>query len=95
MTLRERVTKETRLVKECLMDPSPGQYISTQHAICEELFDEKQHSSDATSTIFVGPNTVRLLSLSKSQVYAQRTQVRVHGCNERKSDATLEHHNTR
>lgn len=65
------------------------------NAICEEVLGEKRHSSDGTSTVLAGPSTVRLFSLPKSQVCAQRNQVRVRGCSESKSDATLEQHNTR
>jgi len=82
-TLRERV----RHVEECLMD-------SSQRAICEEVFGEK-HSSDGTSTVLSGPSTVRLFSLPENQVCAQMNQVRVRGCSESKSDATLEQHSTR
>ena len=37
-------------MEECLMDSSSRQRASTQRAICEEVFGEKQHSSDGTST---------------------------------------------
>ena len=40
--------KETRHVEECLMDSSSWR-ASTQRAICEEVFGEKQHSNDGTS----------------------------------------------
>ena len=63
--------------------------------ICEEVFGEKQHSSDGTSTVLSGPGTVRLFSLPENQVCAQRNQVRVRGCSESKIDATLEQLNTR
>ena len=46
-------------------------------------------------TVLYGPRTVRLSSLPENQVCAQRKQVRVRGCNESKSDATLEQLNTR
>jgi len=64
-------------------------------AICEEVFGEKQHSSDGTSTLLSGPSTVRLFSLPENQVCAQRNRVRVGGYSESKSDATLEQLNTR
>jgi len=82
-------------VEECLMDSSSRQRASTHRAICVEVFGEKQHSSDGTSTVLSGPSTVRLFSLPENQVCAQRDQVRVRGCSESKSDATLEQHNTR
>ena len=44
-------------MKECLMDSSSRQRASTQRAICEEVFGEKQHSSDGTSTVISGPST--------------------------------------
>ena len=66
-----------------------------KNAICEEVFGEKQHSSDGTSTVLSGPSTVRLISLPENQVCAQRKLVRVHGSSESKSDATLEQLNTR
>ena len=81
---------ETRHVEECLVDSS-----SRQRAICEEVFGEKQHSTDGTSTVLSGPSTVRLFSRSENQVCAQRNQVRVCGCSESKSNATLEQLNTR
>jgi len=65
------------------------------NALSVEVFGEKQHSSDRTSTVLSGPSTVRLFSLPENQVCAQRNQVRVRGCSESKSDATLEQHNTR
>jgi hypothetical protein len=40
-------------------------------------------------------SVLRLFSLPENQVCAQRDQVRVRGCSESKSDATLEEHNTR
>ena len=86
--------KETRHVEECHMDSSSRQRASTQHAICEEVFGEKQHSSDGISTVLSGPSTVRLFSLPENQVCAQRNQVRVRECSESKSDATLEQLNT-
>ena len=58
-------TKETRHVEECLMDSSSRQRASTQCAICEEIFGEKQHSSDGTSTVLTGPSTVRLFLFPK------------------------------
>ena len=36
---------------------SSRQCASTQRAICEEVFGEKQHSSDGTSTVLSGPST--------------------------------------
>ena len=77
-------------MEEFLVDSSSQQCASTQRAICEEVFGKKQHSSDGTSTILSGPSTVRLFSLPENQACAQRNQVRVHGCSESKSDATLE-----
>ena len=62
---------------------------------CEEVFCEKQHSSDGTSNVISGPSTVRLFSLRENKVCTQRNQVRVRGCSERKSDATLEQLNTK
>ena len=56
---------------------------------------KKQHSSDGTSTVISGPSTLRLFSLPENQVCVQRNQVRVRGCSESKSDATVEQHNTR
>ena len=47
-------------MEECLMDSS-----SRQRAICEEVFGEKQHSSDGTSTVLSGPSTVRLFLFPK------------------------------
>jgi len=55
----------------------------------------KRHSSDGKSTVHSGPSNVRLFSLPENQVSAQRNQVRVRGCSENKSDATLEQLNTR
>ena len=80
-------------MEECLMDSSSRQRASTQRAICEEVFGKK-HSSDVTSTVLSGPSNVRLFSLPENQVCAQRNQVRVRGCSESKSNATLEQHNT-
>jgi len=77
------------------MDSLPRQRASTQRAICEEVFGEKQHSSDGTSNVISGPSTVRLFSLRENKVCTQRNQVRVRGCSERKSDATLEQLNTK
>ena len=77
------------------MDSSSRQRASTQRAISEEVFGEKQHSSDGTSAVLSGPSTVRLFPLPENQVCAQRNQVWVRGCSENKSDATLEQHNTR
>jgi len=77
------------------MDSSSRQHASTQRAICEEVFGEKQHSSDGTYTVLSGPSTVRLFSLPENPVCAQRNQVRVRGCSENKSDATLEQLNTK
>jgi len=77
------------------MDSSSRQRASTQRAICEEVFGEKQHSSDGTSTVLSGPSPVRLFSRPENQVCAQRNQVRVRGCSESKSDAILEQLNTR
>ena len=57
-------TKETRHVEECLMDSS-RQCASKQRAICEEVFGEKQHSSDGPSTVLSGPSTVRLFLFQK------------------------------
>lgn len=82
-------------MEECLMDSSSGQRAGTHRAICEEIFGEKQHSSNGTSTVLAGPSTVRLFSLPESQICAQRNQVRVRGCSEKKSDAIVEQHNTR
>lgn len=82
-------------MEEYFMSSSSRQRPSTQRAICEEVFGKKQRSSDGTSTVFSGPSTVRLFSLPENQVCAQRDQVRVRGCSESKSDATLEEHNTR
>jgi len=76
------------------MDSSSRQRANTQRAICEEVFGKKQHSSDGTSTVLSGTNTVRLFSLPENQVCAQRNQVRFRGSSESKSDATLEQHNT-
>jgi len=45
------------------MDSSSRQRAITQRAICEEVFGEKQHSSDGTSTVLSGPSTVRLFFL--------------------------------
>jgi len=73
------------------MDSSLRQCASTQRAICEEVFGEKQHSSDGTFTILSGPSTVRLFSLLENQVCAQRNQVRVRGCSESK---TMQHLNS-
>jgi len=53
-------------VEECLMDSSSRQRASTQRAICEEVFGEKQHSSDGTFTVLSGPSTVRLLPLPEN-----------------------------
>jgi hypothetical protein len=47
------------------MDSSSGQRASTQCAICEEVFGEKQHSSDGTSTVLAGPSTVRIFLFPK------------------------------
>ena len=47
------------------MDSSSRERCSTQHAICEEVFGEKQHSSDGTSNILSGPSTVRLFLFPK------------------------------
>ena len=80
---------------ERLVESSSRQRASTQRAICEEVIGEKQHSSDGTFTILSRPSTVRLFSLPKNQVCAQRNQVRVRGCSESKSDATHEQLNTR
>ena len=52
-------------MEECLMDSSSRQRASTQRAICEEVFGEKQHSSDGTSTVLSGPSTVRLFLFRK------------------------------
>ena len=76
-------------------DSPSWQRASTQRAICEEVFGEKQHSSDGTSTVLSGPSIVRHFSLPENQVCAQRNQVRVRGFSESKSDATLEQINTR
>ena len=54
-------------VEECLMDSSSRQRASTQRAICEEVFGEKQHSSDGTSTVLSG-----LFPLPENQVCAHR-----------------------
>jgi len=62
-------------VEECLMDSSSRKRASTQRAICEEVFGEKQHSSDGTLTVLSGPSTVRLFPLAENQVCAQRNQV--------------------
>jgi len=77
------------------MDSSSRQRASTQRAISEEIFGEKQHSSDGTSTVLSGPSTVRLFSLPENQFCDQRNQVRVRGCSESKSDATFEQLNTK
>ena len=52
-------------MEECLMDSSSQQCASTQRAICEEVFGEKQHSSDGTSTVISGPSTVQLFLFPK------------------------------
>jgi len=75
-TLRERVRRRrpdtwknaSRILHH---DNAP----STQRAICEEVFGEKQHSSDGTSTLLSGPSTVRLFPFPENQVCAQRNQV--------------------
>jgi len=77
------------------MDFSSRQRASTQRAISEEVFDEKQHCSDGTSIVLSGPSTVRLISLPENQVCAQRNLVRVRGCSESKSDAASEQLNTK
>jgi len=77
------------------MDSSTRQRASTQRAIYEEVFGKKQHYSDGTSTILSGPSTVQPFSLPENQDCAQRNQVRVRGCSESKSDATLEQLNTK
>jgi len=77
------------------MDSSSRQRASTQRAIFEEVFGEKQHSSDGTSTVLSGHSTVRHFSLPENQICAQSKQVRFRGCSQSKSDATLEHLNTR
>ena len=64
-------------MEECFMASSSRQRASTQRATCEEVFGEKQHSSDGTSTVLSGPSTVRLFPLPENQVCAQRNQVRV------------------
>ena len=38
---------------------------SRQRAICEEVFGEKQYSSDVKSTVITGPSTVRLFLFPK------------------------------
>ena len=53
----------------------PHGFSSQQRAICEEVFGEKQHSSDGTSTVLSGPSTVRLFPLPINQVCTQRNQV--------------------
>jgi len=65
------------------------------NALSVKRYLAKKHSSDGTSTVLSGPSTVRLFSLPENQVGAPRNQVRVRGCSESKSDATLEQHNTR
>jgi len=47
------------------MDSSSRQRASTQRAIREEVFGEKQHSSDGTSTVLSGPSTMRLFLFPK------------------------------
>jgi len=41
------------------MDSSSRKRASTQRAICEKVFGEKQHYSDGTSTVLFVPSTVR------------------------------------
>ena len=52
------------------MDSSLRQRASTQRAICEEVFGEKQHSSDGTST--VAPCNFFLFPKIKSALKATR-----------------------
>ena len=47
------------------MDSSSRQRASTQRVICEEVFGEKQHSSDGISAVLSGPSTVRLFLFPK------------------------------
>jgi len=77
------------------MNSSSRQSASTQRAICEEVFGEKQHYSDGKSTVLSGNSSVLIFSLPENQVCAQRKQVRLRGCSENKSEATLEKLNTR
>jgi len=44
---------------------SSRQRATTKRAICEEVFGEKQHSTDGTSTVLSGPSTVRLFLFPK------------------------------
>ena len=64
-TLRERVRRRRP-------DMRKNASWILQRAICEEVFGEKQHSSEGTSTVLSGPSTVRLFSLPENQVCAQR-----------------------
>jgi len=45
------------------MDSSSRQRASTQRTIWEEVFGEKQYSSNGTFTVLSGPSTVRLFFL--------------------------------
>ena len=60
-------------MEECLMDSSRQRAI-TQRAICEEVFGEKLHYSDGTSTVLSGPSTVRLFLFSKIKSALQGTR---------------------
>ena len=52
-------------MEECLMYYSSRQRATTKRAICEEVFGEKQHSTDGTSTVLSGPSNVRLFFFPK------------------------------
>jgi len=82
-------------VEECLIDSSSRQRASTQRAVSEEVFGEKQHSSDGTSTVLYGPSAVRLFLFPKIKSALKGTRFESVDAVKAKATQTLDQLNTR